>query len=131
VDELGPADMLRTRLRRHLSDALKARRNEEAAAVRCLMAAIDDAEAAGVRPAARPAASTGQHFAGSVAGVASGDVPRRELVEADLAAIIDREIADRTASADRYEALGRPEDATRLRDQARLLSRYKPASGRG
>jgi uncharacterized protein len=93
--------------------------------VRSLMAAIDDAEAVGVRPAVGPPASTSQHFAGTVGGLGSGEVPRRELVEADLAAIIEAEIEDRAMNADRYEALGRPEEATRLRAQALLLGKYK------
>jgi uncharacterized protein YqeY len=81
----------------------------------------------GVQPIARPPATTSQHFAGAVAGVASGETPRRELGEVDLVRILDAEISDRSGNAERYEALGRSDEAARLRFQAELIMRYRLA----
>jgi uncharacterized protein YqeY len=125
VDEDGPADRLRARLRRDLTTAIKARRSDEVATMRTLMAAIDNAEAAGVRPPTSGTSSSSEDFAGAVSGVGSGDAPRRELDEAELDEILAAEITDRCAQAEDFEVLGRPDDALRLRDQAAVIKRYR------
>jgi uncharacterized protein YqeY len=104
---------------------MKARRTEELATIRNLMGAIDNAEAAGVRSPASPTSPSSADFAGTVAGLGSGDAPRRQLVEADLEALLDAEIADRRQQAEQFEELGRPDEALRLRDQVAVIKRYR------
>jgi hypothetical protein len=60
-----PPDDIRTRLRRALGVALKARDAGAVSALRSAMSAIGNAEA--VDPPARPAGSGSAHFAGTVA----------------------------------------------------------------
>ena len=125
MDERGPADRLRVRLRRDLTAAMKARRSEQVSAIRTLMAAIDNAEAAGVGSPASPTSPSSADFAGALAGLASGDAPRRELNEADLEELLDAEITDRREQAEEFEDLGRTDEALRLRDQAAVIRRYR------
>jgi len=125
VDERGPAERLRGRLRRDLTASLKARRSEEVGTIRILIAAIDNAEAAGVRPPTSPTSSGGEDFAGSVSGIGSGDAPRRELDEAELDEILGAEIAERREYEAQYESVGRPDAAARMRVQAELIGRYR------
>jgi uncharacterized protein YqeY len=125
MDERRPADRLRVRLRGDLTAAMRARRSEELATIRSLMAAIDNAEAPGVGSPASPTAPSSADFAGAVAGLGSGDASRRELNEADLGELLDAEITDRREQADVFESLGRPDEALRLRDQVVVIERYR------
>jgi len=118
MDERRPADRLRVRLRGDLTAAMRARRSEELATIRSLMAAIDNAEAPGVGSPAKSA------LLGAV-GLGSGDASRRELNEADLGELLDAEITDRREQADVFESLGRPDEALRLRDQVVVIERYR------
>jgi uncharacterized protein len=113
---------LRHALRRDLAMAMKAREPDAVAALRTAIAAIDNAEAVPA-PEARQAA-TGSHIAGARAGLGAAEAARRELDESDQRAILRDQIAGYTAEADRYEALGQPAAAARLRSQAQLLSGY-------
>ena len=83
------------------------------------MSAISNAEA--VAPAARPAGTGSAHFAGTVAGLDAGEAQRRLLTEADAAAIVREEAAEREAAASEYERGGRAAEAARLREGARAL----------
>ena len=116
---MGPPDDIRTRLRRALGVALKARDTGAVSALRSAMGAISNAEA--VAPAARPAGTGSAHFAGTVAGLGAGEVQRRLLTEADAAAIVRQEAAEREAAASQYERGGRAAEAARLREGARAL----------
>jgi uncharacterized protein YqeY len=104
---------------------MKARRSEEVTTIRTLMAAIDNAEAAGIVPPTSSASSTSEKIAGAVAGIGSGDAPRRELDEADVEEILDAEIADRRGHKVQYEAVGRPDAAEQMRLQAELIEGYR------
>ncbi len=116
---VGPPDDIRTRLRRALGVALKARDAGAVSALRSAMGAISNAEA--VAPAARPAGTGSAHFAGTVAGLGAGEVQRHLLTEADAAAIVRQEAAEREAAASQYERGGRAAEAARLREGARAL----------
>jgi uncharacterized protein YqeY len=116
-------------MRRDLTAAMRARRSEEVATIRTLMAAIDNAEAAGVRPPRSPTSSKSENFAGAVSGVGSGDAPRRVLDQAELDEILDAEIADRREHEEQCGAVGRPDDAARMRRQAELIGRYRSSPG--
>lgn len=116
---MGPPDDIRTRLRRALGVALKARDAGAVSALRSAMSAIGNAEA--VAPAARPAGTGSAHFAGTVAGLGAGEAQRGMLTEADADAIVRHEAAEREAAAGEYERGGRAAEAARLREGARAL----------
>ena len=116
---MGPPDEIKTRLRRALGVALKARDAGAVSALRSAMSAIGNAEA--VAPAARPAGTGSAHFAGTVAGLGAGEAQRRLLSEADADAIVRQEAAEREAAASEYERGGRAAEAARLREGARAL----------
>ena len=110
---LEPGD-IRTRLRRALGDALKARDASTVSALRSALSAIGNAEA--VDPGPTRTAGTGSaHFAGPVAGLGAGEAERRHLTEADVAAIVRAEAAERGAAASEYERGGHTAEAARLR----------------
>ena len=113
---------LRHALRRDLAMAMKARQPDAVAALRAAIAAIDNAEAVPA-PEARQAA-TSSHIAGARAGLGAAEAARRDLSDSDQRAILRDKITGYTAEADRYEALGQPDAAARLRTQAHLLSAY-------
>jgi hypothetical protein len=119
VAGVGPPDDIRTRLRLALGVALKARDAGVVSALRSAMGAISNAEA--VAPAARPAETGSAHFAGTVAGLGAGEAQRHLLTEADAAAIVRQEAAEREAAASEYERGGRAAEAARLREGARAL----------
>jgi len=116
---VGPPDDIRTRLRRALGVALKARDAGAVSALRSAMSAIGNAEA--VAPTARPAGTGSAHFAGTVAGLGAGEAQRRLLTEADADAIVRQEAAEREAAAGEYERGGHAAEAARLREGARAL----------
>jgi uncharacterized protein len=119
VAGVGPPDDIRTRLRRALGVALKARDAGAVSALRSAMGAISNAEA--VAPAARPAGTGSAHFAGTVAGLGAGEAQRHLLTEADAVAIVRQEAAEREAAASEYERGGRAAAAARLREGAQAL----------
>ena len=125
---MGPPDDIRTRLRRALGVALKARDPGTVSALRSAMSAIGNAEA--IDPSARPAGTGSAHFAGTVAGVGAGEAQRRLLTEADADAIVRQEAAEREAAAGEYERGGRAAEAARLREGARALVAVLDASRR-
>lgn len=123
---------MRTSLHRDLTTALKARDRVAVAALRSALAAIENAEAV----AADPAAGTGgravagnAHVAGAADGPGAGDVERRLLTGADLHAIVQGEVRERSAAAQQYDRIGRHDLAGRLRSEAEVLSRYLHPAG--
>lgn len=116
---VGPPDDIRTRLRRALGVALKARDAGAVSALRSAMSAIGNAEA--VDPVSRPAGTGSTHFAGTMTGLGAGEAQRRQLTEADADAIVGQEAAEREAAASEYERGGRAAEAARLREGARAL----------
>ena len=118
-----PAEILRTRLRGDLRAAMKAQRPDEMAALRSLIAAIDNAESVEDAAAAPPSSSA--HVAAAVPGLGAGDAARRALSERDLQRIIEAEFWERDAQAERLTLLGRADDAARLRTEADVIARYQ------
>jgi len=116
---VGPPDDIRTRLRRALGVALKARDAGAVSALRSAMSAIGNAEA--VEVVSRPAGAGSAHFAGTMTGLGAGEAQRRQLTEADAEAIVRQEAAEREAAASEYERGGRAAEAARLRQGARAL----------
>ena len=113
---------LRAALRRDLASAMKARELGAVSALRTAIAAIDNAEA--VPASDKGQATTSGHIAGARAGVGAAEAARRDLSGSQQQAILRDQVTGYTTEADRYDALGRPDAARRLRAQARLLSAY-------
>jgi len=131
---------VRARMRRGLVDAMKARDQQAVAALRSALARIDNAEAVDAAAVdAEPALYRGDGHpavAGSVRGVGAADVDRRVLTPEEMAAIVRDDVEEREIAADVLERVGRPDQAERLRAQAKLLTTYlhppaPPASGPG
>jgi hypothetical protein len=102
---------------------MKAQRRDEMAALRNLIAAIDNAES--VEDASSSSPPSSAHVAGAVPGLGAADAPRRSLSESDLQRIIETELWERDAQAERLILLGRTDDASRLRVEAKVIARYQ------
>src|SRR5215470_10020577 len=102
---MSAPDDIRTRLQQALRGALKARDGSATSALRSALGAIGNAEA--VEEAPKPLAGKGSvHVAGAVAGLGAGEAERRQLTEADVAAIVRAEVTERQAAASEYERAG-------------------------
>ena len=141
------ADELTAVLRAALRDAVKTRDKVASAAippgsasalrshavaslappVRSALGAIENAQAADA--SAAPAQQPGR-IAGGVAGLGAGEVPRRELSDAEAVAIVRTQIGEWLAAAAGYERAGEAEAATRLRAEADVLSQLLLRRGR-
>ena len=113
-------EAIRDRLHQALRDAMRARDRAAASALRSALAALDNAGA--VPPGPGPAAASGPHFAGAVAGLGAGEAPRRGLAAGESEQIVRAEIAEREAAAAGYAQAGHGEQARRLRKEACLLA---------
>lgn len=118
-----PADVLRGELRAALNGAMRNRDVVAIAALRSVLAAIDNAEAPDAAHAPKP---TDGHatLAGTVAGLGAAEVERRILTEGELEQLIEAEVADRDHSAETYRLSGRADMADRLKAQADTLRPY-------
>ncbi len=119
----SPRSPLTARLRTALTEALSSRDLIAAAAVRSALAAIGNAEAVPPPAGSGSERASSEHVAGAVAGLGTAEAARRLLTEADIAAIVAAEIADRRSAADEYDRLARSEQSARLRQEADILSR--------
>ena len=117
---------MRSQLRQALTAALKARDRAAVSALRSAIAAIENAESVDVTTPGVSAASS-EHFAGASAGVGSSDVDRRVLTEADVIAVVRRQVDERLEAADEYVTFGRADEAARLRREAEVLREHLPA----
>ena len=116
---------MRTSLRAGLKEAMRARDRVATAALRSVIAAIENAEAVDVTDTPVREASD-PHVAGTSAGVGAAEAARRVLSEADEAAVVRAAISERRSSAAEYARLGRDDHADRLRAEADVLARYLP-----
>jgi len=97
-----------------LSAAMKARDSARVAVLRATLGALANAEAV--------EAPTGPISLTAAAGAT--EVARRELTDADVRAVIERERNELLAAADERANLGLPDDAAELRGQATALDPY-------
>ncbi|WP_221326256.1 GatB/YqeY domain-containing protein [Actinoplanes sp. L3-i22] len=104
--------MLRDRLRAALVPAMKARDKPAVTALRSALAAIENAAAV---PPQDP------HHGLPAVGLGVTEAPRREQDDAEIERIVRAEISERRTAATDYDALGRPDEATRLRAEAQAL----------
>src|SRR5690606_1435508 len=98
------AKAMKARMRGDLAAALKARRMEEIAVLRGVLAAIDNAEAPAL------AAIAGQ----------PAEIDRLALTAAEVRAVLQREIRERESAAAELAALGQGERAAALLRQAAI-----------
>jgi uncharacterized protein YqeY len=119
------AQPLRAEMRRALTAAMKARDASAVRALRSVLAAIDNAEAADLSAAPRQESGL---IAGGVAGLGRGEVARRTVTEQDVRDALSTAVAEREAAVLQYDALQRPDEAQRLRDEVAVLRSL--ASGR-
>lgn len=112
-----PAKAMKDRLRADLRAAMKARVAGEAAVIRALVAALDNAEAPPIGKASD--GGLGHAFA-------SGDaeVERLLLGEADVRRVLLAEIAEREAAAAEMQRLGQSDRAAALRSEIAVARRY-------
>jgi uncharacterized protein YqeY len=101
---------LKAVLQSDLLAARRGRRPAEVAAIRSLLGALANAEAVPV-PAGPYRVVPGR-----------ADVPRRVLDEAEVAAVVARELEERREAIEAYAAAGR--DASMLRAELAVLERY-------
>ena len=120
MSEPVETESLEQRLRRALPAAMKARDRAEVEVLRTTLAAIANAEAV----AAPDAPTDGGVIAGARIGLGSGEAARRDLSDADVAAIVQAEIDERLAAAGEYAANGRDDEAERLRTEAGALQAH-------
>ena len=121
-----PADRLRRQLQKDLTQAMKEGRREDAAALRSVMAAIDNAGAV-VPPVShypRPASEQVE----CARGVGSTESARRELPVSTLQDIIDGLVSELTNIADFCDAHGRTDDAESARNECEFIWQYRPES---
>ena len=121
-DPAHRAQAVRAALRQGLTTALKARDTEALAALRTAIAAIDNAEAIATTDTHRPVTSA--DIAGASSGVGSTEAVRQSLSSGQLRDIVREQITEYAREADRYDALGQPDAAERLRRRARTLTAY-------
>ncbi|MFI5499007.1 GatB/YqeY domain-containing protein [Nocardia asteroides] len=111
-----PDQALRERLRAALKPAMKARDRSAVAALRSVLGAIDNAEAIDASAVKAGALED------SAVGLGAAEVPRRELSEADITAIVHREIDERRSAAAEYGRLGATERRDSLTAEADTLA---------
>ena len=97
-----------------LKEAMKARDSSRVAVLRATLGALANAEA--VEPLGG--------FISLTAAAGTTEVARRDLSDAEVSSVIEREQAELLAAADEREALGLHEDAAELRAQASIIDPY-------
>jgi uncharacterized protein YqeY len=111
------AELMRARLSRDLVSAMKSRDSIATAALRSLIAALDNASAI-------PMSAAHVRVLGR-----SGDVPRKILSATECEDILGKEAQTRRVGASEYENLGRHEEAARLRAELAVIGRYVSGFG--
>jgi uncharacterized protein YqeY len=111
------ASLLKAHLREDLRAAMQTGSSLTIKAVRGLLAAVDNAQAVPVG---------GAHIRYTVLpfGHNLSEVPRRILTKGDIEILIEKEINDRNDTAATLECCGRPEAASTLRAEAKIVARY-------
>jgi hypothetical protein len=96
---------------------MRARASGEVALLRVLIAAIDNAQSV-------PLGEGHQRYVELKFRDGSAEVPRLDLSEEDLGALLTREAAARDAAALEFDRLNQAERAQVMRDEAALIRRY-------
>jgi uncharacterized protein YqeY len=115
--ETDPATAMKQRVRDDLRAAMRERRAGEVEVLRCLLGALDQAEAVAVPVA--PASGAGVRF-----GDPGGEVPRKRLSAEDVLAVIRGERDENRAAAQELLRRGRGDAAEAHLASAALLEAY-------
>ena len=110
---------LRSLLQSSLLPAMRVCDKDTVDVVRSALAAIANAEAV---PVDDGSALNDGPIAGAAGGLGSTEAPRRELSQAEVREIVERERQERIQAAENSEAGGLGEYAARLRTQAAALA---------
>jgi uncharacterized protein YqeY len=123
---IDTAKAMQERLRADLRAAMKARQSLEVALLRGLIAAIDNAQSAGIAAGPTVSAAPAAHSQWVAAGGAfgSGEVERRSLTAEDIAELLAGEVARREATAMEMDRVGRSDLANTARVEAATVRRY-------
>ena len=108
---------MKLRLRADLKLAMQARRTPEVQLLRCILAAIDNAQAPSV-------GDLHDTYVERTFGNGSTEVPRLALSHAEVQSLLSREIVERRVAAEEMMRLGSSARAQALRLEAELLERY-------
>jgi uncharacterized protein len=113
---------LPSRLRADLTDAMRVHDRDTIPLLRTVLAAIANAEAQPVTDAPSVPPSS-RHIAGAAAGLHAAEIPRRELDDQGVRAVVAAERDERLRAAEHVEGI-EAEAARALRNEVRLLERY-------
>jgi len=100
---------------------MKVRDKTAMSALRSILGAIDNAEAADADAAPEVEAGV---IAGGVAGLGAGEVARRQLSAADLVAVLCEESSDRRTAAAEYREIGQVDAAAALDAEADVIESF-------
>jgi uncharacterized protein YqeY len=114
---------LRERLRLSLRAAMRAKDGVAVSALRSALAALDNAEAVPVVVSGAPTTATQAQVVGTITGVGAAEAARRTLTVDEERAVVQAEVGDRFSAASEFDALGRRDQAERLRLEAAVLAR--------
>jgi len=126
-----PTDTMRKRMQTDLRAAMKSRDAAEIAVLRCLIAALDNAGAIALAPAAGPVKFVGSEYVATGLAWGSAEATRRPLSAAEVDGLIAREVAAREAAAAEFERLGRSADAGVARLETAIAVRYRAPADNG
>ena len=112
------------RLRRDLTAAMRERDRDAVRVLRTVLSAIANAEAQPDLDDTPMSQRSQGVIAGATEGLGTGEVPRRELTDQDVRAVVEAERDERRAAADDLAARGAVDAADGLRAEATLLERY-------
>ena len=115
---------LRVALREALPGAMRAGDGPARTAIRSALAAIENAEAAGVEPGELDSLIGSPQVAGATAGVGAAEALRHELSESEILEIVSAERDERLQSAADYRRLGKDDEAERLEAEAAALDAF-------
>lgn len=108
---------LKLQIRADLAEAMRGKRTADVSTLRCMLGAIDDAEAV-------PAGARHDKYEVARFGDPSVEVPRKILTREELKHLIQSEIAARLAASEERSAAGRHQDAAILLREADILKAY-------
>ena len=112
-----PVNAFQAQLKADLKTAMIRRNPDDVAALRALLAAIDNAQAV---PGEEPGSGQAQRKFGD----GSAEVPRRTIGINELNDLLESEIAMRRAAFEVYQAAGHPGRASQASREAEIIRRY-------
>jgi uncharacterized protein YqeY len=112
--DTDPAMAMKAHIRAELVTAMRAKQSLKVAALRTVLAALDNAESV-------PIGTQHQPYQSHAFGDPRTEVPRRILTADEVQALVMAEITKRREAADQMDQLGQSPQAEQLRDEALVL----------